>query len=99
MDEWTFKRRVSVDGAMGGNGAINPNALAHHGALEPSSFRAHREKLERLLREGLNVHCEHALEKVEDALDGHPVLHLQNGQKLKSYCVIDADSPHSNTRK
>jgi hypothetical protein len=41
MDEWTFKRRVAVDGAMGGSGAINPNALAHHNAFESSSFRAH----------------------------------------------------------
>jgi 2-polyprenyl-6-methoxyphenol hydroxylase-like FAD-dependent oxidoreductase len=53
MDEWTFKRHVAVDRLMGGSGAINTKALAHHHNLGPSSFRVHRETLERLLREGL----------------------------------------------
>lgn len=99
MDEWTFKRRVAVDGAMGGSGTIDPTALAHHSALEQSSFRAHREKLERLLREGLNVQWEHALEKIENTPHGHVVLCLLNGQRLNSDFVIGVDGPHSNTRK
>jgi 2-polyprenyl-6-methoxyphenol hydroxylase-like FAD-dependent oxidoreductase len=99
MDEWTFKRRVAVDRLMGGSGAINTKALAHHHNLGPSSFRAHRETLERLLREGLNIQWGHALEKVEGGRDGDMILHLQNGQKLSTSCVIGVDGPHSNTRK
>jgi 2-polyprenyl-6-methoxyphenol hydroxylase-like FAD-dependent oxidoreductase len=99
MDEWTFKRRVAVDRLIGGSGAINGKALAHHHNLGPSSFRAHRETLERLLREGLNIQWEHALEKVEEGGDGDLILYLQNGQKLRTSCVIDVDGPHSNTRK
>lgn len=99
IDERTFKRRVAVDGAVGGHGAINPDALAHHGVLESSSFRAHRGKLEQLLREGLDVQWEYALEKVETVPGSNLVLHMQNGQKLTSDCVIGVDGPHSNTRK
>lgn len=36
---------------------------------------------------------------MEEASDSHVVLCLQNGQKLKSDCVIGVDGPHSNTRK
>lgn len=64
-----------MDSATGGHGAVNPKALAQQRAFELSSFRAHREKLERLLREGLNVQWEHALERVEEAPDSQVVLY------------------------
>jgi hypothetical protein len=65
LDEWAFKRRIAVDGAIGGSGKINSQALVRPGDIDADSFRAHRERLERLLREGLNVQWEYALEKVE----------------------------------
>ncbi|KAG4432893.1 hypothetical protein IFR05_011611 [Cadophora sp. M221] len=103
MDEWTFKRRVAVDGAIGGSGIINSKSLIQQGisdSSQSSSFRAHREKLERLLREGLDVQWEHALEKVEETPNNnHVVLYFQNGQNLTSDYVIGIDGPHSNTRK
>ncbi|TVY47702.1 FAD-dependent monooxygenase [Lachnellula occidentalis] len=95
MDEVAFKRHVAVDGM----GAINPKALVHPNTIEPSSFRAHRGKLEDLLRKGLNIQYEHALGKIEQAPDGHPILHFHNNQKLKTNYVIGADGIHSNTRK
>jgi len=98
MDEWTFKRRIAVDGAIGGSGKINPRALVRPGDIDADSFRAHREKLERLLREGLNVQWEHALEKVEEGPSGMS-LHLKGGRKLDSSVIIGVDGPHSNTRK
>jgi 2-polyprenyl-6-methoxyphenol hydroxylase-like FAD-dependent oxidoreductase len=98
IDEWTFKRRIAVDGAIGGSGKINPRALVRPGDIDADSFRAHREKLERLLREGLNFQWEHELEKVEKGPSGMS-LHLKGGQKLDSSVIIGVDGPHSNTRK
>ncbi|KAI1358959.1 FAD/NAD(P)-binding domain-containing protein [Xylaria arbuscula] len=98
LDEWTFRRRVAVDGFLGGNGAINPTLLAYPGEVGPTSFRAHREKFETLLREGLDVQWDHTLEKVEDTSSGR-LLCLRGGQRLESAFTIGVDGPHSNTRK
>jgi 2-polyprenyl-6-methoxyphenol hydroxylase-like FAD-dependent oxidoreductase len=98
LDEWTFRRRVAVDGLLGGGGDIDPRAIAYPGEIESTSFRAHREKLERLLREGLDVQWEHALDKVVATPSG-VTIRLQSGQELGTRCVIGVDGPHSNTRK
>lgn len=98
LDEWTFRRRVAVDGLLGGGGDIDPKAIAYLGQTESTSFRAHREKLERLLREGLDVQWEHALDKVVATPSG-VTIRLQSGQELETRCVIGVDGPHSNTRK
>lgn len=98
LDEWTFRRCVAVDGLLGGSGVIDPKAVAYPGRTEPTSFRAHREKLERLLREGLDIRWEHALDKVVSTPSG-ATLRLQSGRELKTSSVIGVDGPHSNTRK
>jgi 2-polyprenyl-6-methoxyphenol hydroxylase-like FAD-dependent oxidoreductase len=98
IDEWAFKRQIAVDGATGGSGKINPRALVRPGGIDAESFRAHRGKLELLLREGLNVQWDHALEKIEDSQSGMRLC-LTGGQKLDSKVIIGADGPHSNTRK
>lgn len=98
MDEWAFRRRVAVDSAVGGEGKIDPAALAYPAAVQSNSFRAHREKFEKLLREGLVVQWEHALERVERT-PGGAVLHMLNGRKVDKTLVVGADGPHSNTRK
>ena len=96
-DEWAFRRLVSVDGPRGGDGSIDSALVAHPGKVGSGSFRAHREKLETLRREGLDVRWEHAIEKVEET----PVdiaLCTQNGQKTVQKCIIGVDGPHSRTR-
>lgn len=98
MDERTFRKRVAVDGALGGNGAIDANKLVHPGEVGSSSFRAHREKLERLLREGLDVRWEHSLEELEETSTG-VTLCLQDGRKIEHTCVIGVDGVHANSRK
>lgn len=98
LDEWTFKRRVAVDGSLGGCGNVEPKSIIYPGRVDSTSFRAHREKLERLLREGLDVRWENALKRVEENSSGMELC-LQNGQKLKSACIIGVDGLHSNTRK
>lgn len=99
LDEGAFRRRISVDSSVQGSGNINPKLVAHPGKVESAtSFRAHRGKLERLLREGLNVQWEHSLEKIEETSSGMN-LYFQNGQKLDSSCIVGVDGPHSSTRK
>ncbi|PTB43000.1 uncharacterized protein TrAFT101_001566 [Trichoderma asperellum] len=98
LDELTFRRRTAVDGSLGGNGNIESTSMVYPGNLISTSFRAHREKLEKLLSEGLDVQWEHSLEKVEETPSG-VALYLRNGQKVESSCVVGADGPHSNIRK
>ncbi|KAK2605993.1 hypothetical protein QQS21_003619 [Conoideocrella luteorostrata] len=99
LDEWTFKRRIAVDGSVGGCGKIDPNVTATQSPyLDSTSFRAHREKFERLLQEGLDIQWGHALDQVKESPLGMTVC-LQNGQQLQSACIVGVDGPHSNTRK
>ncbi|KAH7325644.1 hypothetical protein B0I35DRAFT_405008 [Stachybotrys elegans] len=98
LDEWTFRRRVAVDGSLGGSGDIDPKSIVLADSLSSTSFRAHRGKLEKLLREGVDVRWEHALDGIEETSSGM-ALRLQNGQKIESACIIGVDGPHSNTRK
>jgi 2-polyprenyl-6-methoxyphenol hydroxylase-like FAD-dependent oxidoreductase len=98
LDESTFRRRVAVDGFLGGDGFINLKAIAYPGQIDSTSFRAHRGKLERLLREGLDVQWESALEKVVATTSG-ATIRLQSGQELEGQCVVSVDGPHSNVRQ
>lgn len=98
LDETTFRRRVAVDGAVGGTGHINPQTTMRPGAAKPRSFRAHRGKLEQLLREGLEIKWEQAVQQVEQTPSG-TVLHFQDGLEVDTGCVIGADGPHSRMRQ
>lgn len=98
IDESTFKRRTAVDSSIGGNGRINSQAVLQSGNLEANSFRVHRGNLEELLREGLDIRWEHALDKVEETSSGLSLC-LESGQKIETQCVIGVDGPHSNIRK
>lgn len=98
LDETTFRRRVAVDGATGGSGRINPEAMVVAGSTKPDSFRAHRGRLEQLLGEGLEIKWEQAVEQVEQTPSG-TMLRFQDGREVESGCVIGADGPHSRTRQ
>lgn len=98
MDERTFKQRIAVDGQVGGFGAIDPKNLSQYEGSATVPFRAHREKLEKLLRDGLDIRWENALEKVDIEASG-PTLRFRGGQSIKQSCVVGVDGPHSNSRK
>lgn len=68
------------------------------GSSKPHSFRAHREKLEQLLSEGLEIQWEQAVEQVEQTSSG-TVLRFQDDQTVESGCVVGADGPHSRMRQ
>ncbi|KAF1922675.1 FAD/NAD(P)-binding domain-containing protein [Didymella exigua CBS 183.55] len=96
IDESTFRKRVAVDAGIGGSGNINAEGYGYRN-LEPASFRAHRGKLEELLREGLDVRWEHTLQSVKT--DGSLDLEFANGQCVKADIAIGIEGPHSVVRK
>lgn len=98
LDETTFRRRVAVDGAVGGSGHVNPGAVVNPVSAGSHSFRAHRGRLEQFLREGLDIKWEQAVRQVDQAPSG-TVLHFRDGRKVESARVVGADGPHSRTRQ
>ncbi|CAD0093582.1 unnamed protein product [Aureobasidium vineae] len=99
MDEQTFRQNVAVDAAVGGNGAIDPKKLICPRDVTSTSFRAHRERLERLIRQGLDIKWEHGMEKLEQTPSGTS-LYLQNDTSIEGRtCVVGSDGVHSITRK
>jgi 2-polyprenyl-6-methoxyphenol hydroxylase-like FAD-dependent oxidoreductase len=99
MDERTFRKNVAVDAAVGGNGAIDPKKLICPRDVTSTSFRAHRERLEKLIRQGLDIKWESGLEKLEQTPNG-TTLYLQNDNSIEGQiCIVGADGVHSTTRK
>ncbi|KAG9849730.1 FAD/NAD(P)-binding domain-containing protein, partial [Aureobasidium melanogenum] len=99
MDEQTFRQNVAVDAAIGGNGAIDPKRLICPREVTSTSIRAHRERLEKLIRKDLDIRWESGLEKLEQTPNGTS-LYLQNDtSKEGQTCMVGADGVHSITRK
>ena len=68
--------------------------------MTEASFRAHRGRLEGLLREGLAIKWKHGLENVEELRENQDVLlTFQCGVEVKSSFVVAADGVHSTVRK
>ncbi|KAH6644803.1 hypothetical protein C7974DRAFT_420236 [Boeremia exigua] len=98
IDESTFKSRVAVDAGIGGSGNINTEGYGYRN-LDSASFRANRKKFEELLKEGLDVKWEHALQDVEQKPGDRLVLNFNNGQSVPTDVVVDVEGPHSVIRK
>lgn len=103
IDEITFKKRTAVNSQIEADIdnqtetiAIDPHRLGSRG--EAGSFRAHRQKVEDLLRKGLDIRWNNALERLEFNHTG-VILHMQDGQSIKQNCVVGADGVHANSRK
>jgi 2-polyprenyl-6-methoxyphenol hydroxylase-like FAD-dependent oxidoreductase len=96
IDELTFRRHVAVD-------SLNLNGVGRVSAGDAGSstaFRANRNKLESMLREGQTVQLEHSLSSaaISDD-DGSVELRFQNGLKLRPTQVVDVLGVHSQLRK
>jgi 2-polyprenyl-6-methoxyphenol hydroxylase-like FAD-dependent oxidoreductase len=98
MDESKFRRTVAVDSAVGGTGALNLPSMLDPSSIAPSSFRAHRKYLERLLREGLDIRWKHKIDGVETSATG-AVLRPNRRTDVASDCIIGVDGVHSSVRK
>lgn len=95
IDETTFKQRVAVDAAVGGEGRLTSS----EGSSDPCAFRANRGRFEQLLGEGLEIAWEHEVDSVSLASGSAPAsLTLNNGENRPSLVVVGADGPHSRVR-
>ena len=93
LDADVFRTKIAVDGPTGGSGRVGN----HHSVGYYSPFRANRNHLEQLLREGLDVRWEHKLTGITSNGAG-VTLNFANGQQLSTGVVIGADGPHSLAR-
>ncbi|KAK0265194.1 hypothetical protein B0A54_15682 [Friedmanniomyces endolithicus] len=96
LNEATLQKTVAVDSYVGGVGRLSSHTRPTLG--EADGFRANRRKLEKMLREGLDIRWEHALTEVNTE-DGSNSMVFANGQKLQASIVVGADGPHSQVRR
>jgi 2-polyprenyl-6-methoxyphenol hydroxylase-like FAD-dependent oxidoreductase len=101
MDEHTFRRRIAVDGFYhGGIGKLNSNDPLNPDGTQSTSFRASRNKLESILREGQLINLEHSLSSARKLDDQSKVeLAFQNDLKLTPTVIVDMMGVHSQLRK
>jgi monooxygenase len=100
MDEITFFERLAVDGMDGGRGLAYSESAGRSGASKslPSAIRAHRGRLEGVLRESLDIRFDHVLESVTTILSEH-VMNLKEKDKIQSTFLVDTGGVHSPIRK
>jgi hypothetical protein len=82
MDGSTFCQRVAVDGTNGGHGLVYSESGTKLKGL-PASFRAHRGRLEGVLRESLDTKWTHVLQDISSSGAEH-VLSFKEEEKVQS---------------
>jgi 2-polyprenyl-6-methoxyphenol hydroxylase-like FAD-dependent oxidoreductase len=96
LDEATFIRRTAVDSAVGGYGREAPISK-QQAETHATAFRAHRQRLESLLSEGLDVEYASKLVKLRPN-EQHHALQFADGREAACPLVVGADGPHSLVR-
>lgn len=96
IDEHAFRRRVAVD-SLHSNGT--GKVFAGQQGDDQSMFRANRNKLESMLREGQTIELEHTINSATLLEDGRGIeLKFANDTKLRSSLVVDTTGVHSKLR-
>lgn len=90
--------------ALGGVLGVQEGMLAGSvgigkGGVREGGVRAHRGKLEALLRKGVDVRWGHVLGGIQTTDTNQVVLDFENGECVRSTCVVDATGVHSPVRK
>lgn len=98
LDEALFRRKIAVDAATGGIGWIESPSHPPIQGADAASFRANRQKLEQMLREGLDIRWDHTLLAVKSK-ESSSTLHFSNGTQTESTIVVGADGVHSQVRR
>ncbi|KAL6713288.1 hypothetical protein ACLMJK_008753 [Lecanora helva] len=93
LDENVFRRRVAVDATKGGRGKI-PKSIDP----DPESFRCHRGRLDRLLREGLDIRWGHTIKDVKTSAKQISIK-IDDREAIQAQVLIGADGVHSTVRK
>lgn len=90
-DDLAFRRRIAVDSPDGYGQVYSHKATDF-------SVRAHRQKFEEVLGEGLDIQYDHELEYI-DTSQNLPEISFTNGKKVSGSVVIAFDGVHSTVRK
>jgi 2-polyprenyl-6-methoxyphenol hydroxylase-like FAD-dependent oxidoreductase len=99
MDESTFCQRVAVDGLNGGRGLVYPESGTRSDAFKGRvPFRAHRGRLEGVLRESLDVQWGHVLGDIESR-GAELALSFKEKDEVRSTILVDTSGVHSPIRK
>ncbi|CAK4031130.1 FAD NAD(P)-binding domain-containing [Lecanosticta acicola] len=96
LEEGAFRRKVAVDGAVGGTGRV-----VVVGGEDDGAFRANRNRLEGLLAEGLDVRWEREIQGVQASAEGEGMVEVEfsDGTKHQTRMLVGADGVHSQVRK
>ena len=97
MDESTFREKLSIDAPRGGTGTFSGDAMAAGVETSPGTFRCHRGRLERLLREGQDIRWEHTIKTVETSNQGITI-QITDEKPIETKALIGADGVHSQVR-
>jgi hypothetical protein len=100
IDEGTFVKRVAVDGIINGKGFVHldDKGRTRDEKYRVSPLRAHRGRLESLLREDVDVKWGHLLQDILNQGSEH-ILNFKNCGKVESGFVVDTSGVHSTIRK
>lgn len=100
MDQSTFCQQLAVDGMNGGRPRVHSDGPTMAGASRnlSSPFRAHCGRLEKVLRESLDIQFDHVLENVKSSGSEH-VVSFKGKDKVQSTFLVDATGVHSRIRK
>jgi len=98
MDESAFREKLSIDADRGGSGAMSADVMSTSIDTTSGNFRCHRGRLERLLREGLNIKWEHTIGDIETSPQ-KITIKIPGEEPVESKILIGADGVHSQVRK
>lgn len=93
-----FCRHVAVDSEFGGSGLLLAGGgISGKTPYASSSVRAHRGRLEALLREDLEIQWNHQCESITRNENGH-TLEFKNEKPVSAELIVDTSGVHSQIR-
>lgn len=96
MDQTTFQEKLAVDAQQGGRGSLSGTK----GSKPTDAFRCHRGRLEALLGKDLSISWDKRLKDIQLASQCKELTaFFDDGNSLKTSCLIGCDGPHSMTRQ
>ena len=98
IDESHFREKFAIDSYRQGIGEVSDNILAPSIQADPGTFRCHRGRLEKLLREDQDIRWEHTVQNVTASSQGI-VVQLKDEEPFHAKVLIGTDGVHSQVRK
>ena len=97
-DEVAFREKLAVDSTCDDTGALSSSALTQGLVTDPDTFRCHRGRLEKWLRQEQDIQWKKSLEGIE-ATAQKIILRLKDNETIETEVLIGTDGVHSQVRK